>query len=254
MSKRWELRKGPRAKAVANVDNFYHFFFTRWVWCEAKFPDEKQRLYMSLAMLMASIFGCRPVSLFDTRVKTATNKARGDDNSDAEPDVNMLTYSDSRLIDRGDLWDDGDLDGGVVNEADSATFHDLDKSSEEDTDMADDTDPDIFSNTEGDMDRDSVTDPDVFSDIEGDTDIDSDTGPDIISHTERDADSDFNCQVDDSSITDDEYDAGREEIRTILWRHIASHIIRSPIQGRPNILLAKVTLLHTKGEDRKPRM
>ena len=30
--------------------------------------------------------------------------------------------------------------------------------------------------------------------------------------------------------------------------------LRSPVEGRPNILVAKLTLLHTKGEDRKPRV
>jgi hypothetical protein len=55
-------------------------------------------------------------------------------------------------------------------------------------------------------------------------------------------------------VTDDEYDAGEEETATLLWRHIDFHIIRSPEEGRPNILLAKITLLHTKGEDKKPRV
>ncbi|QSS56097.1 hypothetical protein I7I53_04204 [Histoplasma capsulatum var. duboisii H88] len=55
-------------------------------------------------------------------------------------------------------------------------------------------------------------------------------------------------------VTDDEYDAGPEETGALVWRHIEFHIIRSPLAGRPNILLAKVTLLHTKGEDKKPRV
>ncbi|KKZ65786.1 hypothetical protein EMCG_08406 [[Emmonsia] crescens] len=32
------------------------------------------------------------------------------------------------------------------------------------------------------------------------------------------------------------------------------HIIQSPLTGQPNILLTKVTLLHTKSEDKKPRV
>ncbi|OJD24573.1 hypothetical protein ACJ73_04067 [Blastomyces percursus] len=55
-------------------------------------------------------------------------------------------------------------------------------------------------------------------------------------------------------VTDDEYDAGPEETGALVWRHIEFHIIRSPLAGRPNILLAKVTLLRTKGEDKKPRV
>jgi hypothetical protein len=62
----------------------------------------------------------------------------------------------------------------------------------------------------------------------------------------------LNCFIDD--VTDDEYDGGEEETATLLWRHIEFHIIRSPEEERPNILLAKITLLHTKGEDKKPRV
>jgi hypothetical protein len=70
----------------------------------------------------------------------------------------------------------------------------------------------------------------------------------------EEVDSDMDWDADDSSVTDDGYDVGAEETRTILWRHVAFHTIRSPVEGRPNILVAKLTLLHTKGEDRKPRV
>ncbi|OAT05240.1 hypothetical protein BDBG_16449 [Blastomyces gilchristii SLH14081] len=55
-------------------------------------------------------------------------------------------------------------------------------------------------------------------------------------------------------VTDNEYDAGPEETGALVWQYIEFHIIQSPLAGRPNILLAKVTLLHTKGEDKKPRV
>jgi hypothetical protein len=94
-----------------------------------------------------------------------------------------------------------------------------------------------------------------------DTDISAQEGTDSddtewggFSDTEVGSDSDPEYESDSSSVTDDGYLAGNEETRTILWRHIDFSIIRSPIAGRRHILVAIVTLLHTKGEDRKPRM
>jgi hypothetical protein len=203
---------------------------------------------VSPGILIASISGRRAASLFNTRVKTAVDE---DDNinveleegtladsdsmlTDSNLDDNNFTDSDTTLVDRNlddgtftdsdstmthreDLRDDSDVNGGVVSDSDGYIFSDLDVSTEEDTDSDNETDSYIFNDTE------------------------------------RDADSDFYCQADDSSVTDDECDAGPEVTRTILWRHVAFHIIRSPVQGRPNVLIAKVTLLHPKGEDRKPR-
>ena len=131
-------------------------------------------------------------------VKNATDKH---DNINVELDEDTSTFadnfsdSDSTLTDRMDLRDESDADGGVVSEPDSDTFSDLDVSTEEDAD--------------------NKTDSDIFSDT--------------------DADSDFDCQVDNSGVTDDEYDAGPEETRTIVWRHVAFHIIRSLVHGQPKL-------------------
>jgi hypothetical protein len=103
----------------------------------------------------------------------------------------------------------------------------------------------------------------VDEDVEGRTDGGTDCF--MLSDAEGDAESDTHYSIfsegddpdrfsDDSSVTDDEYDAGPEETGAIVWRHIAFYIVRSPVPGRPNILLAKITLLHTKGEDNKPRV
>ncbi|KAL2838694.1 hypothetical protein BJX68DRAFT_279754 [Aspergillus pseudodeflectus] len=59
---------------------------------------------------------------------------------------------------------------------------------------------------------------------------------------------------DGSTVTDDGYLAGNKETSTILWRHVEFYILRNPVRGRRNLLTAIVTLLHTKGEDRKPRI
>ncbi|KAH2953360.1 hypothetical protein KXW43_006711, partial [Aspergillus fumigatus] len=67
--------------------------------------------------------------------------------------------------------------------------------------------------------------------------------------------SDIGYMSDSSSVvTDDGYLAGDDETGTILWRHVEFCIVRNPEPGRPNILAAIVTLTHTKGEDRKPRI
>lgn len=65
-------------------------------------------------------------------------------------------------------------------------------------------------------------------------------------------DSDVQYESDSSSVTEDGYLAGNEDTGTILWRHVEFYIVRNPVPGHHHILAAIVTLLHTKGEDRKP--
>ena len=69
-----------------------------------------------------------------------------------------------------------------------------------------------------------------------------------------DTESDINYISDCSSVTDDGYFTGNDKTDTILWRHVEFYIIRHPVPKCPNILAAIVTLLHTKREDRKPRL
>ncbi|GLA67413.1 hypothetical protein AtubIFM54640_010731 [Aspergillus tubingensis] len=76
----------------------------------------------------------------------------------------------------------------------------------------------------------------------------------LCTDVEVDAESDIDGQSDCSSVTDDGYLNGDETTATILWRHVEFYIIRNPVPGQRNILAAIVTLLHTKGEDRKPRI
>ncbi|EED13983.1 hypothetical protein TSTA_102130 [Talaromyces stipitatus ATCC 10500] len=69
-----------------------------------------------------------------------------------------------------------------------------------------------------------------------------------------DVDMDVDYESDISSVTDDGYLGGDDETRTILWRHISFRIVRNPQQGMPNLLIAIVSLVNTKGQDRKPRV
>ncbi len=79
----------------------------------------------------------------------------------------------------------------------------------------------------------------------------------VNSDSNADSDDDDNDSTDYDSEsdedTDDGFNAGLEETRSLLWRHITFIIVPNPTSGEPNILFAKVTLIHTKGEDNRPR-
>jgi hypothetical protein len=216
------LRRLPRAKPTSQVDDLYHILITLWVWHRVVFADEIQRLLLATGILLAGVSGCRLVSLFDTRVKIDNEEAKDDH------DINKKLNNDDNVI----LKTQGGLDNAKINDTEPATHWDVDM----DDDRHNETDSEASSRIEGDSD--CSLDYDLFSETE----------------TEPDADDDIDCDADDSSVTDDEYDTGAEKTRTILWRHVAFYIIPSPVEGRPNILVAKLTLLHTKGEDRKPRV
>jgi hypothetical protein len=185
------------------------------------FADEIQRLLLATGILLASVSGCRLVSLFDTRVKIDNNEVKDDRESHDKPDGDAFTESDVRV---------NDSECGTSTEPD--TRLDADK----DSDRYNETDSEASSGIEGDLN--CYSDDDLFSDIE----------------MKVEADSAINWDADASGVTDDEYDTGAEETRTFLWRHAAFYVIRSPVERRPNVLVAKLTLLHTKGEDRKPRV
>ncbi|PTU22249.1 hypothetical protein P175DRAFT_0490728 [Aspergillus ochraceoroseus IBT 24754] len=64
---------------------------------------------------------------------------------------------------------------------------------------------------------------------------------DIFSHhSDLETASDVDCDSDTSSVTDD--------------GHVEFYVVRNPTPGERHILAAIITLLHTKGEDRKPRI
>lgn len=67
--KRHELRRLPKERGVTNVDNIYHILLHHWVRDDSIFPDEQQRNQVAAGILIASYFGCRPVSMFDTRLQ-----------------------------------------------------------------------------------------------------------------------------------------------------------------------------------------
>ncbi len=62
----YKLRRLPKKRGVSSVDDLYHVLFYHWVHDNIVFRDEQQRNYVPAGILMASYFGCRPVSMFDT--------------------------------------------------------------------------------------------------------------------------------------------------------------------------------------------
>lgn len=126
-------------------------------------------------------------------------------------------------------------------------------------------DPDMNNHTDIDTDIDSEvsyvesnTNNSIFSKPEEEMNTNTNTKyteecmkSDSISDTVNESKNKSDSFADNSSITDDEYNADLEETRIIVWRHITFHVIRSPVAEQPNILLIKIMLLHTKNEDKK---
>ena len=63
------LRTTPKKKPVIGLDDLYLLLYTHWVLDDSTFKDERQRVQIATGLLTAAFFGCRPCSLFDTRVK-----------------------------------------------------------------------------------------------------------------------------------------------------------------------------------------
>ena len=135
------------------VNDLYHILFTHWVYDDATYADERQRVQVATTLLLAAYTGCRPCSLFDTSQKSV------------ESSEGVATSS------RDEPSDDSGL-GSDLSDSDG-------------------------SETEG--------------------------GLDIIS----------------------------EERGSIRYKDVSLYVLRNTTPGGPNVLAAKVTLLYTKGAQRK---
>ena len=191
----YQLRRLPKKRGVSSVDDLYHILFYHWVYDDTVYRDEQQRNYVATGLLMASYFGCRPVSMFDTRIKF---EGEDDARKPADHPMVMCQTEDHKDDPKGQ-----DTPNGMDWDEEQATLV----------------------NSESDLD------------------------PDGDASTCRDHDSD----TDSDSGTDDGVDAGLDDTGSLLWRHITFIIARSCNPGEPNLLFAKVTITHTKGEDNCPR-
>jgi len=143
----YDLRTTPNKKPVIGLDDLYLLLYTHWVLDDSTFKDERQRVQVATGLLTAAFFGCRPCSLFDTRVKidepdgsdvptddTAVASAQGgrkavnDIKMDASNHVKSNRDSDSNTP-----WD-GDGDGDSDSDSDSGSLYNCDKDCDTDDD------------------------------------------------------------------------------------------------------------------------
>ena len=54
---------------MIDLDDLYLLLFTHWILDEQTYNDEHHRVLVATRLLSVAFFGCRPCSLFDTRVK-----------------------------------------------------------------------------------------------------------------------------------------------------------------------------------------
>ena len=210
----------PKKKPTLDADALYRLLYVHWALDRSVYPDERQRLQVSAAMLMSAFFGCRLCSIFDTRVKLDPPDAKEprldhDEAAGAENPEHVGPTAvpagrgrPSRTKNRGTppVSDrPGQADGRTAGSARSDT-------SEQASD--DDFKPD---------DEDSESDGD---------------------------DSDH----DDGDVTDDDCLAGSDTTRSFLYRHIALFITADPAQKMPNKVFMKITQPNTKGQNNNPRV
>lgn len=324
----------PKRKPSGSKDDLYVILWFHWERCTKVYDDEKQRVYVAAGILLAFISGCRPVSLFDTRIKKPlTKRKRGHRETLATNTTSIERVEKDSRPGEGDMpgrparkrrtpaFNSSDMEssakepqvkcpatrsvkrmevnyGGIVGKRGKKreVFPVNDGNKQRDhqrsfrslrgaggrewvglsTGACDagmcDVDADVGSDTE----RDSITGTDpkyIFGESEPGSEpdeasvcavIDADIQRPIHRESDNIMDSGYSSEAavlaskSDldfiNKVTDDEYDTGPEVTGALLWRHIAFHVIRNPLPGRSNILIAQITLLHTKGEEKKPRV
>ena len=209
------LRRNP----VISLDDLYLLLYTHWALDDATYTDERQRVQVARGILAVVFFGCRPCSLFDTRVKF-------DDAHDPDELVDTTAAVDAmnNRKDPGKV----ELDRGHRQERHN-----------EDIVMPVDSGCDVDDNV-----NDSSTTNDQSSNLSNDNGSDSDS----------DSDSGSINIYDEGSSTDDDCNAGPEMTWTFMYRHFIIIIVANETPGKPNLVFMKATLLHTKGEGNNPQM
>ncbi|KAG8531634.1 uncharacterized protein KY384_003265 [Bacidia gigantensis] len=152
------LRVLPKKKPVIGLDDLYLLLYTHWVLDDSTFKDERQRVQVATGLLTAAFFGCRPCSLFDTRVKLD------------DPDDPSITADDTAVA-------SGRGAGEVVNHIKMDEIKDMKSNRDGDTGMSIDAahKADRDSNTSWDGDSDSDSDSgSLYDDYDEDCDTDDD--------------------------------------------------------------------------------
>ena len=160
------LRTLPKKKPVISLDDLYLLLYTHWALDDATYTDERQRVQVATGILAAVFFGCRPCSLFDTRVKF------DDPNELDKPPDTMAVASakQARMDPHADKVD------GVHH---MRTMRDCTTGMAIDSDCEVDSDPGRISDDDSDNDSDSDSESSsIYAvDRDSDTDDDCDAGP-----------------------------------------------------------------------------
>ncbi|KAF3492431.1 uncharacterized protein GIQ15_01948 [Arthroderma uncinatum] len=283
--KEWGLLP-PKQKETANKKVVYTVLVANWTRCEKVYPDERQRLQVSAGILLGCITSSRLVSLFDTRkgessgqtqtaatLSTLSRVASPEHSVEIPPTSSRKSAAGHRS--RVESWLDECAPqakrrvvgpGASLPERARKT---LPARAARGTVRASipnsDIDLEMTESTSISGSGDSVFSDSAYSGSRGEAfslTAPIDEGPGIPVEDGRGpvnlapdgsnvAGEGFDVAdlISDGSVTDDGYNAGPEETGAIVWRHISFHIIRDPRPCRPNIPIAKIALLHTKGDD-----
>ncbi len=141
----YKLCKLLKKRSVSSVNNMYHILFYHWVYNDHVYWDKQQWEYMATGILMASYFSCRPVLMFNTRIKFEN------DNNDAHEAVHRLKNADS-----SEEYDDDSADSNTSNNTNWDNEHttlinfDSKLNHNSDANMCSDEENDINSNSDTD--------------------------------------------------------------------------------------------------------
>lgn len=155
--KQYSLRTLPKKKPVIGLDDLYLLLYTHWVLDDATFTDERQRVQVTTGILAAVFFGCRPCSLFDTRVKF-------DDSNDSDESLDPKALASARNG-RMDSVEDK-VDGGHHTKTERNSNPSRICGNDSDSDNDNDSDSDSESSSVYADDRDSDTDDDCDAGLE----------------------------------------------------------------------------------------
>ena len=131
---------------MIGLDDLYLLLYTHWV------LDERQRVQVATGLLAAVFFGCRPCSLFDTRVKLDQHLGDLDDDldSNAGKDLRGTRVASTTMA----------VDSERKFNSDSSTAYDVNNDSNSSTAYENNSDSDSCSAYEADDEDDGDTDDD----------------------------------------------------------------------------------------------
>ncbi|MCJ1422042.1 hypothetical protein MMC32_008411 [Xylographa parallela] len=196
----YHLRTVPKKKPVIGLDDLYLLLYTHWVLDDRTYDDEHQRVQVATGLLAAVFFGCRPCSLFDTRVKLDENLGKPDDDL---------------LIAHGKIDPKAELD-----DVDSNATEDVWGTRVASTAMA--------------VDSECKFDSDSSTACDGDGDKDSSTAWE--NGSDSDSCSAYDPDDEDDGDTDDDCGAGPEETRAFLYRHFTISIVPHSTPGKTLVI------------------